>query len=70
MSTDDKGLGSKTTRDQVSIKHYLSTKGNSYLETKRSKLRSPGRAQGGLIYVSTRTPGTGSCTPDTTMSKH
>ena len=27
MSTDDKGLGSKTTRDQVSIKHYLSTKG-------------------------------------------
>ena len=27
MSTNDKGLGLKSTRDEVSIEHYLSTKG-------------------------------------------
>ena len=70
MSTDNKGLGLKTTRDQVSIKCCLSTKGGLIPRDQEVKTEVSRQSPRGLIYVSTRTPGTGSCTPDTTMSKH
>ena len=60
MSTDDKGLGSKTTRDQVSIKHYLSTKGELIPRDQEVETEVSRQSPRGLIYVSTRTLGTGS----------
>ena len=60
MSTDDKGPGSKTTRDQVSIKHYLSTKGELIPRDQEVETEVSRQSPRGLIYISTGTPGTGS----------